>query len=67
VVSWKVIFGIRGGQEFKMDMWEFKRIYDKECVKKHRKITPEEVFKLLTIESQYIDFEEIKEPQKLLS
>lgn len=67
IVSWKVIFGVRGGPEYRIDMHRFNKIYTQLQVQLRRQLTPEEVFKLCVKESQYVDFEEVKPETKLLS
>lgn len=61
-----IIMGIRGGVEYRVNRWDFEKVYMNRRVKLGRDLTPEEAYKLCILESQYVDFEEVKDI-KLLS
>lgn len=69
-VSWKVIIGVRGLGEFKIDRWDMVRAEDSFRLQHGRHWTEEEgiqwAIKYAQKEREYIDFEEVSN-QKLLS
>lgn len=55
-----VIMGIRGSSEYTVNLWDFQKAYMRRRVELGRDLTPEEAYKICIIESQYVDFEEVK-------
>ena len=55
-----VIMGIRGGIEYRVSLWDFEKVYMRRKLILGRDLTPEEAYKICIIESQYVDFEEVK-------
>lgn len=56
-----VIVGYRGGSEFSMDLTEFKKEVLRQCLDLMNPIDPKYVLKLVMKQSQYIEFEEIRD------
>lgn len=69
-VMWQMVIGFRGGSEYRVSIWDFERQQDKFQRDHGRRWNETEALehciKLGIIQSQYIDFEEIKDEQKLL-
>lgn len=70
-VTWQMVIGVRGDREYRVGIWEFQRQEDKFHKQHGRRWNEQEALehciKLGIVQSQYVDFEEVKPEIKLLT
>lgn len=60
----QLVIGKRGGSEYRMNLHEFRQMVLRKRI--DHKLTPEMVWRIVFEESQCVEFEEVREPQKLI-